>query len=226
MGSSGSLDPTVFDETSSGAVGSAANEVEFRTSPEMTVPFLVYRPIGKVPKFFPLEHASIVSQSVPLGDLSCVLLRLDDPDENWIPCDLWLDPGRGYLPVRYVTLVRERPSTYADIAYSRVSDDHYELTSWKITEMNFEGEMSWSGSSEVLECRLNPEIPESDFEIQFPVGAEVRNFDTNRKFISGTDDSGLKTTQASTPFRWMIVAGLFGVACVLVLMGYRRFHND
>jgi len=103
----------------------------------------------------------------------------------------WVDPNRSFVLVRNLCVRRGITARQVDIQYSKGKVTDWIPTSW--TMMSFggtDGKPVATTSAKVTECKLNSAIPEATFELDFPIGAWVRNSMTNERYI--VRDAGKK----------------------------------
>lgn len=83
--------------------------------------------------------------------------------------DYWLDAGRDFVVVKYAESANGRATVTLEIDYKADEDIGWIPRSWKARFEN--GAFSLSGNVDTFE--LNPEVPDSDFRIDYPEGTMV-----------------------------------------------------
>lgn len=126
---------------------------------------LVYRPLSETMSGISLRRCRIVSRSRPLGEADCVVIEQRDGNYSRI---LWLDPDRGYLPLRYQTQIGGRDSISKEFEYTSDSDGGWVPSRWTLTYLTEHGELGQSATMAMVRHTINEPIAVERFQLTFP----------------------------------------------------------
>jgi hypothetical protein len=143
---------------------------------------MVYRPFDKATGIFDskkleLMHESPASESGPL-----MVLGFGEGD-------VWVDPNRDYLPVRYIVLRDGVKTWQMDLSFNRDERDGWAPNSWTIDELDRDGKSRVSESAKVLKFSINKPIADSEFELDLSAGAYVNDVSAKQVYIARPDGS-------------------------------------
>jgi hypothetical protein len=101
--------------------------------------------------------------------------------------EVYLDPTREMVPLRVTATVigsRIIGSTHLQWDLQHSADAAgFVLSGWKFVSSNAEGDVVHANTVKVLQWSVNPNIDDSRFDLQFPVGSYVEDNVTNEKYI-------------------------------------------
>jgi hypothetical protein len=92
-----------------------------------------------------------------IGETDCV--RIDDGCTGPVCNELWLDPGRDFLPLRLISRVNSEPSILSEMTYDVESDGFHPWKSWTFEFVNEEGQLRFAEAASVTAIRWNPRCP-------------------------------------------------------------------
>lgn len=100
---------------------------------------------------------------------------------------VWADTSRDYVPVRWVSGPGGKRSIQIDISYSKDAKYGWVPTAW--TTGFFDGaEKIESWQTTTVKHKLNETIPDSSFQLSYPVGTWVHDYTTKETYILLKDD--------------------------------------
>jgi hypothetical protein len=88
---------------------------------------------------------------------------------------LWVDPGRAFVIVRYLTLSGEHVTQKIDVRFRKDAVTGWTLEGWDVDTLNSDGTLKQSSRASVTESEINPIVPEREFDIEEVHGARVRD---------------------------------------------------
>ncbi len=89
--------------------------------------------------------------------------------ESW-----WIDPSQGYALVRYAwTDAEGRVSRQTDVNYQQDAEHGWVPSLWRIRGLDGDGNVTTTIIARVTQYKINPELPEETFTIDFPPGAII-----------------------------------------------------
>lgn len=112
---------------------------------------------------------------------SCRLVRVELSQGRRI--DLYVDPSRGYLPVRQTFLNRGSVLNEWTIESYLQSADSWVPQKWRYSELDKAGNLVRTLSAEVTSYSLNEPVAPSSFTIDFPEGTWVYDNVNDREYI-------------------------------------------
>jgi hypothetical protein len=107
---------------------------------------------------------------------------------------LWVDPVRGYLPARIVLTADSTDLATLDVEYGEQADVGWVPLSWSLVMRQPKGWISETARTKVTRHEINVDIPQKEFDPEFPVGTFVVNTKSGETFIQKED--GEKRTVA------------------------------
>jgi len=182
------------------------------------------------------NYANVASASI--GEHKCTVLR-DTRSSHSIYEELWLDPDRGYIPLREVVFSRGKAILQIDWDEYKREGTIWVPVGWKIQQLS--GGVKKTLLGKVLEFSVNQPIPPEEFEIDFPPGTWVidrRSRDdhgkpsyyivkSSGKRMISREELTTKTYQELNQeqgfkLRWRLVLVLSAVALVAIALVYYR----
>jgi hypothetical protein len=158
-------------------------------------PLLAFRPLAPGVSWFRLGDWDVVSDSDESNGRVSVHLAKDSAQTE--PEHLWLDPERGYLPVRHEwRLPGDRLWMRMDTEYAPHDVAGWAPHAWRYVRAGywdssdqFHQKVTEGFTSTVTGIELNVSIPDSRFDIIFPPGTRVANERTDQGGIVREDGS-------------------------------------
>jgi beta-lactamase regulating signal transducer with metallopeptidase domain len=140
---------------------------------------LVFRPLhAKFGRINPTELRDpskfrVVAGRRKIGNIACVVIETElNPGMH---ISYWLDPARDYLPLRAHRTLNGEDRERVDIFY-RVDPTFGSIpVGWKEASVGLGGALLGSATDTVTSFSINQPIPESEFEVETPPGAEIND---------------------------------------------------
>jgi hypothetical protein len=104
---------------------------------------------------------------------------------------LYVDPARGYVPVKWQTSFHGRPMKTFSIAYQENAANELVIKSWELIDCDEAGIIESVRKGTVTSSTLNGQVDESRFEIKFPIGTHIIEKDGDVKKFYIQDKEGL-----------------------------------
>jgi hypothetical protein len=102
--------------------------------------------------------------------------------------EIWLDPERDFVPVRYSLLWDDAVVISVSLDYKSM-DGHWVPQSWKITMLDSSGAIRRSYSESVTKCHVNGTLDDAEFSIRPEPGAWVTDSSNDEVYIVRQDGS-------------------------------------
>ncbi len=196
---------------------------------------LAYRPF----KVIRGEMAITNTQGVVEGRPCLVLGQQEQRQDGTWETQVWVDPVRDYLPVRYYLLFKGKPYFTLETTYRDDGQGRWAPASWTLVELNASGEVRWSETMTVRKLRINEPIPDETFKFEYPPGTYVKDYVTNERFVvkpsgerrvhaegeSYDYEHLLNTDPPRRWLRWLLGALAFGVVILLAVAAAYRFRR-
>ena len=100
--------------------------------------------------------------------------------------EVYLDRTRDLIPIRVQATVTDPKMTQVrlqwDIQYS-AEDSGYHLDGWKAVTFDAQGHVIRTSTAKPVEFKVNPDLADSLFQIEFPVGTYVEDRVANENYI-------------------------------------------
>lgn len=139
----------------------------------------------------------IRQRSVELDGVECVLVEYPPEEGSELRDEYWLDPAHGYRAIRYQSYAGlTQPSTRLDIEYADDPDVGWVPIRWSETRT---GMISGTSLTNVAKYEINPEIPDEEFTLEFPIGTHVtdnRLYPKDDRFVIQEDGYWRPVTRA------------------------------
>jgi hypothetical protein len=178
---------------------------------------LVYRPLIAELTGFDLSNCSLKDRDAIVDGTRCwIIIDAQTKAHSGLSYGLWLDPARGFIPLRYQSWVHGDNSIRLDIDYREDEEVGSMPTSWEMTHLNLDGDLSTTNTCRVTDAVFNADIPDSEFRVAFPAGTFVTNKITGITYVQ---EAG------SNLLAWLILAILIAVVATFTLTLYRRFWS-
>jgi hypothetical protein len=137
---------------------------------------LHFRPFAKPAPDLDKTYLEIVSTTEEIEGRPCVLLEWQD-DERPYSGRYWVDVERGCSMVRYIEVFRGKPVAHLNIRHKEHAKLGWVPAKWDAAFNN--GQFAING--ELLSITLNPELPDSRFELEYPEGTVLFDRDMGRR---------------------------------------------
>ncbi len=120
----------------------------------------------------------------------CFEVELPRSNHRWLG-RIFVDPSRGYLPVRFIQEFDGAVRSDISIGYAKEEKLGWVASTWEQTRYDSPGVASNRSIGSVLKTEFNTKLTQAIFDVQFPVGAQVvEETDMgNRYFIKDPDGS-------------------------------------
>ena len=174
--------------TSFGSIRAAAKH-PFAMQRLSLVPILRhYRPLSPPFGLFQLDSLKLISTTEKIGGDRCILLQeVTDakPGVLSVTRKYWVAPEKEMAILRVTSSRDGIVNNEMDISFKLDVKKRWIPASWKGRGYGDKGKrLSNSNSDTVVEIEINPEVPASTFDFEFPRGTEVMDHIANRKFIA------------------------------------------
>lgn len=121
------------------------------------------------------------------GPLICTSGDCKPPSPTVHAREVYLDPTREMVPLRITATIDGSRVVGArrmqwDLQYS-VDDVGFVLSGWKSVATNADGDIIHAGTAKVFQWKVNPNLDDATFDIQFPVGTYVEDNVSGEKYI-------------------------------------------
>ena len=107
----------------------------------------------------------VLAERPKIGDATCVVIQ-HELREGWIE-SYWLDPARGYLPLRQHVIVNGQDFLRVDLSY-RPDGNGWIPAGWTETLIGSGGDVLVGSTSTVTSFTVNQPIPASNSSLRFP----------------------------------------------------------
>ena len=125
---------------------------------------IVYRPFSYSNGMFPSKTLTLTDKNATVENNPVIVL---DHGKG----DVWVDPAKDYLPVRY-TLRRGGVDLYRMVlSYKNENDNGWLPQAWTIERLDSNGQTEASESATVAGFAINKPIADSEFELDLSSGA-------------------------------------------------------
>jgi hypothetical protein len=118
-----------------------------------------------------LDHYRISGKSGLIDGRKCVLLEWQQA--NYRVSTLWLDPGRGFLFMRYSSRYKGNTDHKLDVHYSELRKGEWLPIGWDIRWYRPDGTLHESFSGKVTQWSTGERMDPSEFRLDFPRGTWV-----------------------------------------------------
>jgi hypothetical protein len=120
--------------------------------------------------------------SVRPGDENNKVLVLDHGEG-----ELWVDPAKTFVPVRYTELKNGAVTRVVEISYALDAHHGWLPSGWKNEMGNADGSKIFSDSVKVTRFSLNEEIPETTFQLKLPPNTWAQSSIFRTSYITRED---------------------------------------
>jgi hypothetical protein len=175
---------------------------------------LLYRPLITEVTEFDLRTCTLKDRDAMVDGTLCWVITDVLKAQPALSYGLWLDPARDFIPLRYQSWVYGDNSVRLDIDYRQDEELGWMPTSWEMTHLNLDGDLSTTNSCRVTKAAVNLEVPESEFRVAFPAGTFVTDKITGIEYVQDADSNLLA---------WLITAIVVAIVATFTVKCYHRF---
>lgn len=135
------------------------------------------------PAMSPIRNAryQLSGRTATVGGRVCIELVAVAPGRA--RNQIWVDPTRGFLPMRYVVSLDAVDLGKVDVEYRADPTAEWVPISWTLISRHTDGTLLSSSRAKVTASNFNAQIPNSEFDPTFPVGTYVVDLSNKQHFI-------------------------------------------
>lgn len=133
---------------------------------------LTYRALEPGMSGYPIDKIRFKGQRALHDGADCLLLDVEKRSSRSTQT-LWVDPKRDYLVVRIVHMLDGAIKQRTDIQFGSNKKHGWIPQSWTIVIQNVKGKLTQSSENQVTSWEINPGIPSSEFDIEYPARSVV-----------------------------------------------------
>lgn len=191
--------------------------------------YWAFRPLHTSMGAFRLDTATILPHpGIVDEEGECVILRQNANNRSQL--ELWLDPKLEFLPRRYVNTIDGAPMIRLDIVYAQDAKLGALPNSWKFVWLDSKGQLFDNNEAKVIDYAINPSIPPSAFQIEFPPGTQVADDISKTRYVVGatpvTSDLGATPVTSDSRWLWLILLNAFGLIALIVYLRRRSVKGN
>jgi hypothetical protein len=160
---------------------SAAASAEFVRHVRLVPLRLALRPLDPRVGCFTAGELTLTDQQGMVDGKACLVLK--HPRGT-----VWVDPARQFIPVRYFAVDQGKVTRQLEIDYDPDGVAGFLPKAWKDVRLLPAGVVEDSVTATVTKTALNRPLPDDTFEVQYPEGTWVRNYDTGERYIQRKHD--------------------------------------
>ena len=142
-----------------------------------------YRPLSPAFGVFNLDALKLVSTEEKVAGVRCILLE----EPFGLPGGIrkyWVAPEQDMAVIRVVATWDDALNHQVDISFEKDAKKGWIPASWKATRLAKKAtRILDAGTDKVTEIEINPRVPPSTFDIEFPPGTEVYNHVTRKTTV-------------------------------------------
>lgn len=143
---------------------------------------LMYRPFSPTLGQLDASKMSLAPGITSVDGRECLLVKHESTS-------IWVDPNRGYVPVRFDEYRAGVLRYSISIRYAAGEPAEWRPGSWVLSSFYGPDQLKDSQTVEVTEAHINTIIPEETFEIALPPGTWVSNYTNGERYIIRDNDS-------------------------------------
>jgi len=148
-------------------------------------PILVtYRPLYPGTELVDTQRWRVKPEQPLLSGVSCVVIAAQFGS---VSKSLWLDPARGYVPLRQIWVLDGRTFFQLDVTYGHADLSAGERVPvpirWHAVHYETGGGVHENCVTTTVKSELNRTLPKEEFEFEFPVGTKVRDSKSKEFYI-------------------------------------------
>lgn len=139
-----------------------------------------------------------------IGGKECVEITTTPP--NQASTFIWVDPSRGFTPVRHILRSKSVDLARLDVEYGEHPEVGWVPSSWSLVLRYPNGSVSESARARVTRFELNIAIRDSEFDPDFPVGTYVVDNKDRQDFIQKENGNKrfVRGSEISRPYEELI----------------------
>ena len=142
---------------------------------------LMYYPLHEGFGVLDPDRLVLASDSDVVDGRDCLVVSQSDSKGRVLK--VWVDPNREYVPIKYSKVARGIARRHITIDYVKDSEANWVPSSWKVDELDLKGKIMESLAAEVVERQVNARFTVQDFQIEFPMGTYVRDYEADKTYI-------------------------------------------
>ncbi|MCI0459026.1 MAG: hypothetical protein L0Z62_18875 [Gemmataceae bacterium] len=196
-----------------------------------------------------LDSLRLTGRKATINNRSCLELQRRVAVSD-VESQLWVDPARDFVFVRYLRLDKRILRQQIDVTYEMGPGNVWVPKEWAIISNERNGTLRRSYRVRLTDCEINPSIDPASFDLEFPPGTAVFDAKQDIHYIVRPDGSGkriiprsdigatyeqLLKTQPGQAFNppqpperssnWPAIVGVILVAGCLLLVLYQRVRR-
>lgn len=196
-----------------------------------------------------LDSLRLTGRRAIINNRTCVELQRRVVVGN-VESQLWVDPARDFVFVRYLCLSKKILTQQIDVTYEMGLEKVRVPKEWAVISNESNGTLHRSYRVRVTDCEINPSIVPAAFDLEFPPGAAVLDAKQDVQYIVRPDGSGkrivprsdigatreqLLNSQPGQAFKstrsqerscnWPAIVGAILAASCLLLVFYQRVRH-
>jgi hypothetical protein len=134
---------------------------------------MTFRAFSSEMRVFDIETLELTGRRSMIDGKSC--LELQRQSANHL-LQLWVDPTRDYVMVRYLTTKGQRPSTKIDVSYRQDLGNGWIPEKWDVVMFDSDGKVRESTRAKMNKSQINESVEPEGFDIKFPPGTYVVDY--------------------------------------------------
>ena len=119
-----------------------------------------------------------------LGEVDCRILRSASTQTNPLAYEIWVDPARDFLVLRFVKYIDGKLTSKTDISYVEDAEHQWVPSAWKRSHWNTKQRLRFTVHAKVIDYAINPPIDASTFTIEFVPGTYVYDRRSKEQYIA------------------------------------------
>lgn len=165
-----------------------------------------------------IDDRNVVVEGRPCVELRS-RLKDADPQLRFVRVAL-VDHRPPHVVRRLLELIRDSPAVQLDLHYSEENDPPWMPIAWEHSMFYRDGELRQGAEAELVSLRLNLEVPDETFRIDYPPATIVTDgrrdskmfiVDTDGRFLPFTSGRGLPS-KGQSPLVYVLIVGIVGIA--------------
>jgi len=142
---------------------------------------MVYRPFDMmmINRLVP-EKIQLSAEQATIDGHPCIIV---EQVEGNYGRRVWADTSRDYVPVRWVSGPDGRRSMQIDISYSKDAKYGWVPTAWNAGLFDGPERIEEGWQTITVKYQLNEAIPDSEFQLKYPVGTWIQDYTTKETYI-------------------------------------------
>ncbi len=168
--------------------------------------FMTFRALDSKMLAFDMKQMTLTGRRLQIGNHNCLELQSQDPTAGAVYYQ-WVDPSRDFVIPRFMETVGGKLSYQIDVQYRRDNEVGWVPFEWNCIVQFKEGRLRHSVRSKVTVIEVNSSIPKEQFDISFPPGAFIRDFENGESFSlikENGDKRYLSDNELGIPYQQLI----------------------